>query len=141
MLLLVAIVISAPRIDPGAFAPHGPVSIATAATLLFFAFAGWEAATHLSAKFDNPRSVARAAGLALVIVTVLYLGIEVSTIGLGIGDSRTPLLTLLHRAFGTAGTTLTAVAVTLLTFGAINAYVASGAQLGVALGRARTFPL
>jgi amino acid efflux transporter len=143
VLLLVTIVVSVPRIDPRAFtpfAPHGATSIATAATLLFFAFAGWEAATHLSARFDDPRSVTRATGLTLAIVTVLYLGIAVSTIGLDVGDSRTPLLTLLHRAFGTAGTTLTVVAATLLTFGAINAYVASGAQLGVALGRARTFP-
>jgi len=46
----------------------------------------------------------------------------------------------LRRALGPAGTVPATVAALLLTFGAINAYLASGARLGAALGRDGALP-
>lgn len=126
------------------FAPHGWGSVGTAAAVLFFAFAGWEAATHLSAEFTDPgRGLRRATALTLVVVIVLYLGLAVVTLGVlgpAAGSTPAPLLTLLQRAFGPTGTLLATTAAVLLTFGAINAYLASGARLAAALGRDRSLP-
>jgi amino acid efflux transporter len=146
-LLVVTVAVSLGGVRPESFtpfAPHGWGSVGTAATVLFFAFAGWEAATHLSADFADPgRGLRRATALTLVLVTVLYLGLAVVTLGvLGSDAGRTPapLLTLLQRAFGPTGTVLATTAAVLLTFGAINAYLASGARLGAALGRDGSLP-
>jgi amino acid efflux transporter len=118
--------------------------VGTAATVLFFAFAGWEAATHLSADFADPvRGLRRATVLTQCLVVVLYLGLAVVTIGVlgpAAGRDPAPLLTLLERAFGPTGIALATAAAVLLTFGAINAYLASGARLGATLGRDRSLP-
>ncbi|MFI6426696.1 APC family permease [Promicromonospora sp. NPDC050880] len=147
ILLVVAVAVSLGGVRSEAFAPfapHGWTSVGTAATTLFFAFAGWEAATHLSADFADPRrGLRRATTLTLALVSVLYLGLAVATLGVlgpAAGRDPAPLLTLLHRAFGTTGTALATTAALLLTFGAINAYLASGARLGAALGRDRALP-
>jgi amino acid efflux transporter len=146
-LLVVTVTVSLGDVSSEAFtpfAPHGWGSVGTAATVLFFAFAGWEAATHLSADFADPvRGLRRATALTLALVVVLYLGLAVVTVGvLGAAAGRTPapLLTLLEHAFGPTGTVLATTAAVLLTFGAINAYLASGARLGAALGRDRLLP-
>ncbi|GAB2471516.1 hypothetical protein GCM10027063_10020 [Promicromonospora xylanilytica] len=146
-LLVVTVTVSLGGVHAEAFtpfAPSGPASVATASTVLFFAFAGWEAATHLSAEFTDPgRGLRRATALALGLVIVLYLGLAVVTIGVlgpAAGSTPAPLLVLLQRAFGPTGTALATVAALLLTFGAINAYLASGARLGAALGRDRSLP-
>ncbi|MDM7854791.1 APC family permease [Cellulomonas alba] len=143
-LLATTIVTSASRVDAAAFTPFAPrgwTAVGAAAALLFYAFSGWEAATHLSAQFGSGTTVLRATVVALLVVTVLYLGLAVLTIGLDAGQSSVPLLTFLRGTFGPAGTVLTAGAAVALTFGAINGYLASGIQLGAALGRARTVPL
>jgi amino acid efflux transporter len=146
-LLVVAVTVSLGGVRSEAFtpfAPHGWAGVGTAATVLFFAFAGWEAATHLSADFADPgRGLRRATALTLALVIVLYLGLAVVTLGVlgpAAGRDPAPLLTLLQRAFGTTGTVLATAAALLLTFGAINAYLASGARLGAALGRDRALP-
>jgi amino acid efflux transporter len=146
-LLVVTITVSLGDVRSAAFtpfAPHGWGSVGTAATVLFFAFAGWEAATHLSAEFADPgRGLRRATALTLCVVTVLYLGLAVVTLGVlgsAAGSDPAPLLTLLRLAFGPAGTVLATAAAVLLTFGAINAYLASGARLGAALGRDGSLP-
>lgn len=146
-LLVVTVTVSLTGVHAEAFtpfAPHGWGSVGTAATVLFFAFAGWEAATHLSADFADPgRGLRRATALTLAVVIVLYLGLAVVTLGVlgpAAGNDPAPLLTLLQRAFGPTGTALATAAAVLLTFGAINAYLASGARLGAALGRDRALP-
>jgi amino acid efflux transporter len=146
-LLVVTVTVSLGGVRSGAFtpfAPHGWAGVGTAATVLFFAFAGWEAATHLSADFADPvRGLRRATTLTLALVIALYLGLAVVTLGVlgpSAGSDPAPLLTLLQRAFGPTGTVLATAAAVLLTFGAINTYLAGGARLGAALGRDGALP-
>jgi amino acid efflux transporter len=130
-LLATAVVLQAPHVRPHdfqPFAPHGWLAVGSAAVVLFYAFSGWEAASHLSGEFPDPRKATRR---TLAVVTVLYLGLAVTTTAIP-GD--VPLATLLENAFGPSARPVTAVAATLLTFGAVNTYLAGGAQLGVALG-------
>lgn len=126
------------------FLPGGWASVGVAAGILFFAFAGWEAISHLSAEFTDPRrDLPRATLLAWSVVSVLYLGLALVTIGvLGAraGATRTPLTLLLEQALGAPARAVAATAALLLTFGAVNAYLAGAARLGEALGRGGAMP-
>lgn len=146
-LLAVTIAVAGTHVQPARFTPflpHGWASVGVAAGILFFAFAGWEAITHLSAEFSAPRrDLPRATLLAWGIVSVLYLGLALATIGvLGTraGATNTPLTLLLERGFGEPARAVAATAALLLTFGAVNAYLAGAARLGEALGRQGALP-
>ncbi|MDT0344405.1 APC family permease [Streptomyces litchfieldiae] len=146
-LLLVTVVVGAGQVEPGHFTPFLPrgwTSVGTAASVLFFAFAGWEAISHLSGEFAAPRrDLPRVTLLAWSVVSGLYLGLAVVTMGVlgtGAGTTSTPLTLLLERGIGPYARATAAVAALLLTFGAVNAYLAGGARLGAALGRDGQLP-
>jgi amino acid efflux transporter len=146
-LLLTAVVASAPHarlanLHP--FAPHGWLAIAQAAALLVWSFAGWEAITHLAGEFRHPaRDLPIAAGIALVVVGVLYMAIATSSVlvlGPAGGASSAPLAELLALGLGGKVQVLAAGAALLLTLGTMNAYFAGAAKLGAALGRDGALP-
>ncbi|MEU5973887.1 amino acid permease [Streptomyces sp. NPDC047315] len=146
-LLAVAIAVAGTHVRAAHFTPflpHGWTSVGVAAGMLFFAVAGWGAISHLSAEFTAPaRDLPRATLLAWGIVAVLYLGLALVTVGvLGTraGATATPLTLLLERGFGASARPVTAAAALLLTFGAVNAYLAGAARLGEALGRRGAMP-
>jgi amino acid efflux transporter len=126
------------------FAPHGWFAIGSAAALLVWSFAGWEAVTHLAAEFRHPaRDLPLATGAAIVIVGGLYLAIAVATIlvlGTSAGDSDAPLAELLARGIGGPARSVAAVVALLLTLGVMNTYYAGAAKLGAALGRDGALP-
>lgn len=126
------------------FTPHGWASVGSAASVLFFAFAGWEAVSHLSADFARPRrDLPRVTLIAWTVVSALYLGLATVTLGVlgpAAGSTSTPLTPLLEHGIGTPGRAVAAVAALLLTFGAVNAYLAGGARLGAALARDGVLP-
>ncbi|KUL33838.1 amino acid permease [Streptomyces sp. NRRL F-4489] len=141
-VLLCAVLAAAPRVSAANFTPFLPggwASVGSAASVLFFAFAGWEAASHLSGEFADPaRDLPRVTRRTLAVITVLYLGLAVATIGaLGPAAARTdtPLTALLAQSAGTAARPVAAAAALFLTFGAVNSYLAGASRLGAALGR------
>ena len=142
ILLCVAMAVAAPDVSADnftPFAPHGAASVGSAVALLFYAFAGWEAASHLSAEFAHPRrDLAIATAVAVTVVAVLYLGLSVVTVGVlgGSGDIGTvPLLALVDRGMGALSAPVVAVVAVCLTFGGVNTFVAGAARLGAALAR------
>jgi len=126
------------------FAPHGWLAIGSAAALLVWSFAGWEAVTHLAAEFRHPaRDLPLATGAAIVIVGGLYLAIAAATIlvlGTSAGDSDAPLAELLARGIGGPARSVAAIVAVLLTLGVMNTYYAGAAKLGAALGRDGALP-
>ncbi|MGH3226831.1 MAG: amino acid permease, partial [Streptosporangiaceae bacterium] len=63
------------------FAPHGWLSVGSAAATLMFSFAGWEAVAPLTTRFADPAGqLPRAVAIALAATTALYLGLAVATI-------------------------------------------------------------
>jgi amino acid efflux transporter len=126
------------------FAPHGWGAVASAAAVLVWGFAGWEAVASLAGEYRNPRrDVPRATGLAVAVVGVLYLGLAATSIlvlGADAGLSRAPLSDLLAVAVGEQARVVTAVVALLLTLGAMNAYFAGGSRLGAALAREGALP-
>jgi amino acid efflux transporter len=145
LLLAVAVVVALPHADLARltpFAPHGWGSVGTAAAMLVWAFAGWEILSSLSADYRDPaRDIRRATVIALVVVTVLYLGIAFATVAaLGSTSGAAPLADLLVLGFGEPARPVTAVVAVLLTIGAINAYFAGGSRLGASLAREGGLP-
>ena len=127
------------------FAPHGWLSVGSAAATLMFSFAGWEAVAPLTTRFAHPaRQLPRAVAIALAVTTVLYLGLAVATISV-LGPSAgtdIPLAALLSHAIGAAGPDAAAVAAIVLTLGATNAYINGAAVLaGQLAGGSRSAPM
>jgi len=140
LLLAVSVAVSLPHADLGnltPFAPHGWSAVGRAASLLVWAFAGWEILTSLSAEYHDPaRDIRRSTTIALVVVGVLYLGIAFATVAvLGSDTGPAPLSDLLVLGFGGGARPVTTVVAVLLTLGAVNAYFAGGSRLGAALAR------
>ncbi|MET8807607.1 amino acid permease [Streptomyces sp. NPDC004546] len=126
------------------FAPHGWPAIGSAAALLVWSFAGWEAITHLAADFRRPaRDLPRATAVAVAVVGVLYLAVAATSVlvlGQAAGTSDAPLAELLALGIGGTVHVLAATAAVLLTLGTMNAYFAGAARLGAALGRDGALP-
>jgi len=148
-LLAAAIAASAPHARTTnlyPFAPHGWYAVGGAATLLVWSFAGWEAVTHLAAEFADPaRDLRRATAAALALIGTLYLGlaaVSVLVLGPRLGHLDAPLAVLLARGIGGSVPvgTIAAVVAVVVTLGTMNAYVASAARLGAALGRDGALP-
>ena len=147
VLLAIAIAGAAPDVQMTNFAPaapHGLAGIVRAAGVLLFAFVGWEAVSHLSADFADPeRGLRRATVFTLIVVGVLYLGLAVVSIGvLGVGatSATVPLAALVSDGIGGAGRQVTGVIAVVLSFGAVNTYIAGAARLGAALGGSGALP-
>ncbi|WP_214412439.1 amino acid permease [Sphaerisporangium fuscum] len=146
-LLVVAVLAAAPHLRAAnftPFTPHGWSGVGHAAGVLFFAFVGWEAASHLSGEFGRPaRDLPRATVLTLAVAGTLYLGLAVTTAGVLGGRaalSPVPLTELLERGLGPAAHPIAGVAAIFLSFGAVNTYIAGAARLGVTLAEAGALP-
>jgi len=126
------------------FAPHGWTGIGSAAAVLVWGFAGWEAVSSLSAEYRDPRrDVPRATAVAVLVVGGLYLAVAVTSVlvlGPGLATSRAPLADLLAAGVGGPVRAITAVVAVLLTIGAVNAYLAGASRLGAALARDGALP-
>lgn len=124
------------------FAPHGWWAVGTAANILVWLFVGWEAVAQLAGDFRRPAvDLPRAIALAFALVSVVYVGLAVATIGVTVGgDSRVPLADLISVGFGDAGRDATAVLAVALTMGTMNVYVGGAAKLMAALAAERHLP-
>ncbi|GAB3433128.1 APC family permease [Flindersiella endophytica] len=126
------------------FAPHGWFAVVSAAALLVWGFAGWEAVTSLAGEYRRPvRDLPLATGIAVVVIGVLYLGVAATSVlvlGPAAGQTPAPLADLLAVGLGDPARALTAVVALVLTLGTMNAYFAGAAKLGAALGRDRALP-
>jgi amino acid efflux transporter len=148
-LVLVAATLAAiPHIRSAAltpFMPDGWSSVGRAAILLFFAFFGWEAITHLSSEFRDPaRDVPRATVLAAGIVTTIYLGVAFAVVATGTYGNdqldRVAVARVLGATIGVSAKWVAATAAVLITVGTANAFVAATSRLGYALGRDGALP-
>jgi basic amino acid/polyamine antiporter, APA family len=90
--------------------------IGQSAVLLFFAFMGVEGGLTVSGEVANPaRTVPRAVGLAFVMISGLYIGLQLvaqGVLGPNLATAKAPLVATASAAFGTwGGRCLTAAAI------------------------------
>jgi amino acid efflux transporter len=125
------------------FAPYGWPGVGHAAATLMLSFVGWEAVAPLTTRFTDPaRQLPRVIGCALVVTSVLYLGLAIVIVGVlgrGAGTSA-PLAALLRDAVGPAGTAVAAAAAVVLTLGAVNAYLTGATEMVAELTSSRRLP-
>jgi amino acid efflux transporter len=124
------------------FAPHGWWAVGTAANILVWLFVGWEAVAQLAGDFRRPEvDLPRAMALAFGIVTVLYVGLAVATVGVtGNSDSKVPLADLISVGFGRVGRDATAVLAVALTMGTMNVYMGGYSKLAASLATEGAIP-
>ncbi|MCX2970963.1 amino acid permease [Streptomyces sp. TRM70308] len=147
-MLLLALLVSVPHFESAnwtPFAPHGWGEVGSVAVVIFFAFFGWEAITHLSEEFRDPeRDVPRSTLISVGLITLLYVGVVVATIGTATYGSddvnRTVIARLLADGLGGPVGTIAAGVAVLIALGTTNAFVAATSRLGYALARDRAFP-
>ncbi len=145
--LLVAVVVGVlvvalPASDPAnfePFLPHGWAGVGLAISLFVWAFAGWEAVTHLASEFRDPlRTIPRATALALAIVGGSYLALQAVTV-LVLGADRSsgdaPLLDLVAVQAPDAGPLVVGGIAAIVALGVLNTYVPAFAELAAALAR------
>ncbi|WP_305787960.1 APC family permease [Symbioplanes lichenis] len=148
LLLVAAVLVAAPRMEAERwtpFAPHGWTAAGSAGVVIFFAFFGWEAITHLSEEFQDPaRDVPRSTVISVALITALFAGVAVVTVGTGTYGTDELNRTVIARLLGgSSSSTVGALASTialLIAVGTANAFVAATSRLGYALGRDRVFP-
>lgn len=145
-LLLVVVIgvvaVSSPAIEPANFEPFLPggwAGVGVAISLFVWAFAGWEAVTHIAGEFRNPRrTIPIATAIAIVVVGLSYLALQIVTVGvLGSGhpDSQVPLIDLVAVTVPGVGPVVVAVIAAVVAVGVLNAYIPAFSNLGASLGR------
>jgi amino acid efflux transporter len=142
-VVLVAVPASVPsNFTP--FMPHGWGGVGAAISLFVWAFAGWEAVTHIAGEFRNPRrTIPLATAIAIAVVGAAYLGLQIITIavlGDAAGASGVPLLDMVTRTAPGIGPALVAAITAIVALGVLNAYLAAFAKLGASLGRDGDLP-
>ncbi|WP_421740593.1 APC family permease [Cellulomonas sp.] len=147
VLVVGVVVVSLPVSDASAlvpFAPHGWAGVGAAVSLFVWAFAGWEAVTHLAGEFRDPRrTIPRATAIALVVVGVAYVALQyvtVTVLGQAASSSQVPLMDLVDVRLAGAGRVAVAVVAAIVTLGVLGTYLGAFAKLGASLGRDGDLP-
>lgn len=123
----------------------GSKALGDSVLLLIFAFVGIEVALIPSGEVKNPaRTVPRAAYLALVITTVLYIMIQLvaqGTLGPDLANHPTaPLAQAAARFLGNFGRTLLLAGATISAFGFVTSDILSSPRMLFAFGRDGVLP-
>lgn len=146
-VLVFVLVAAAPHGDPAnlqPLLPHGWSGVGLAVSLYIWAFGGWEAVAGIGGEFRRPRrDIPRATALALVIISVMYLGVQTVTVlvlGQHAARSAVPLLDLVVVATGSGGGVVVAAIAAIVVTGVFNAYLAAFSKLGAAMGRDGDLP-
>ncbi len=119
--------------------------VARTSVILIFAFIGIESALTPSGEVRNPtRTVPRALFAALVIVTILYMGIQIVAQGvLGAAlatNTEAPLAEVAKRVLGSGGQMLVLLGAAISTLGYVAGDMLAAPRGIYALGRDRLLP-
>lgn len=141
-VLVIAIFGSEPYINSinfKPFMPHGWVSIGQTAAILFWCFSGWEAVSHLSEEFLDPKRTAiRGVLLAAIIIGLLYFLTAFVTIGTHSyqeSGADVSLVLLIKKVFGYWGALIAGLTGVSICTATIIAYVGAASRLAYALAR------
>jgi basic amino acid/polyamine antiporter, APA family len=133
----------------GLFGPGPAAATASAASspafglvmvFVLLTYGGWNEASYVSAEVRDPgRNMVRALVLSIVVVTVLYVVVNIALVrGLGLAGlaaSKAPAADLLEKMTGRATAVLVSLIVVVSTLTSINATIFTGARSAYAVGR------
>lgn len=126
------------------FLPYGWISVGQAMTLIFWCFLGWEAISHVTEEFEDPkRDICRATIIASIIISILYLATIIAVIGTrsyGEGISEVSLIHLIGIATGTHGIFLAGFITLFITIAPSIAYTGAACRLAYFLSMSGSAP-
>jgi amino acid efflux transporter len=147
LIVVFVVALAAPAADPSnlePFLPHGWAGVGAAVSLFVWAFAGWEAVTHIAGEFRDPRrTIPLATGIAVVAVGLAYLALQLVTVavlGERAADTPVPLLDLVSTTAPGVGPAVVAVIAAVVALGVLGVYLGAFAKLGASLGRDGDLP-
>jgi APA family basic amino acid/polyamine antiporter len=123
----------------------GSKSLGDSVILLIFAFVGIEVALIPSGEVKNPaRTVPRAAYLALVVTTIIYIMIQLlaqGTLGSDLANYKdAPLAEAAAKFLGNIGRTILVAGATISAFGFVTSDILSSPRMIFAFGRDGVIP-
>nr|WP_319537757.1 amino acid permease [uncultured Methanospirillum sp.] len=146
-ILVGAVLGSLHSIDPAnmtPFLPHGWISVGHSATLIFWCFLGWEAISHVTEEFEDPRrDVLKGTIIASVLISILYLatvGAVIGTHSYGPGISEVSLIHLIGIAAGQNGMFITGFVTLFITIAPSIAYIGAASRLAYTLAQNGSAP-
>ncbi|MDF2926509.1 MAG: yecA [Paenibacillaceae bacterium] len=141
-VLVMAVAGAAPHIETTHFTPfmpHGWISVGRAAAILFWCFIGWEAVSHMSEEFTDPkRAAVKGVTIAAVLVGVLYFLTALATVGTHSyedGGADTSLVRVISMLLGHWGGLVTGFTGVFICTATIIAYTGASSRLAYALSR------
>lgn len=143
LLVIVAGLLIAPE-APGGSVRIGETSFGLMMVFVLLTFGGWNEAVYVSAELrDSRRRIGRAMILSLIIVTLLYLLVNVAYLRVltlsGMAGSDAVAADVMDHAFGAGGAAVISVLIAVAALTSANATAITGARTTYALGR--NFPL
>jgi len=111
--------------------------------LLVYAFTGFEMATIPAGEVRDPqRSLPRALLIAILVVAVLYIGIQVVCVGTlpGLAHSQKPLADAGSQFLGAAGGAIISAGAIISISGNLNILLLSGSRLPFAMAEQKQLP-
>ncbi|RAP31130.1 hypothetical protein C2W64_00302 [Brevibacillus laterosporus] len=146
-ILVLAIASAVPHAKMEAFTPflsHGWFSVFQSASLLFWCFIGWEAVTHLSEEFVDPKKNAiKGVMISSSLVALLYVGVAImiiATNSYGRSTTRASLSTMVQLSFGQVGGWIVAITALFICLATANAYVNAAGRIAFSLAKAKSAP-
>lgn len=140
--LALLIVVGVTAVRPGNLAWNGAPAVgdvARASIVLIFAFLGVETALAPSGEVrDTARTVPRAIFIAMLIVTVVYLAIQVvaqGLLGAALPGQKTPLAEAAAVVLGPTGRMVILIGTIVSMFGYVSGMTLAGPRMLYALGR------
>jgi len=140
LVLLAGIAVSIPRLSLASFtpfAPHGWLSVGKATALLFWCFIGWEAVSHLSGEFKDPkRAGVQGVIIAAILLGFLYTLTAVATIGTASyhsGGADVSLSRVIGMGLGRASGIATGIVAVLICTATVISYTGAASRLAYSL--------
>lgn len=142
LVLILAISGSFPHMEARHFTPFMPegwISVGQSAAILFWCFIGWEAVSHLSEEFVDPkRAAVQGVTVAAIIVGVLYFLTALATVGThsyGGSGSDVSLLLVIEKLLGPAGAVIAGLTGMFICTATVISYTGASSRLAYALAR------
>lgn len=134
--------------DPSRFEPlfpKGPLPTISMISYIFPTYAGYETITQLSEEVRTAgKTIPKALFLCLIIITILFTGAAIATIGGApievYGSSSTPLQDAANYFMGPIGVIIITLGSIIATLSTINGSMAGGTRIAYALARSNLLP-
>lgn len=144
--LVLFIVVGARFIDTARFTLAGPptaVALSGAVLIAIYAFSGFEVLGVPSGEIQDPeRTIPFALLTGLVVVAMIYVGVQVVAIGTlpGLATSARPLAEAAGRTFGRTGATVMVMGALISTLGVSHAILLAAGRMPFAMAERRQLP-